>query len=1215
MAKARPIPISFTRIISGIADYDKESILPDSVAFARQIDFRTNPRKWKILPKTIKESGSVITGLPVWADRIDTNTYVYDDAGSIYKRTSAGSTTLERTVSSSHGNGLKYFGEDGFLYYTTDTAIGRYGRIGSSPSYVDDFLTAEGGVPLNTHSLDLESNSSHYATAADSASLSITGDLAIELWAKPESLPSAGGEMVLVSKWNENGNLRSYKFSINAISGYFGDGSDGALTISSDTTEAPIDSACSGTSGTNSLTATNASFAVDQIVLIHQTQGTGAGTWQRNKITSYTAGTMGLETPLNYSYGTGAQVRVLKQYSSVTVNSTKIYSTKAWNGTVGGILAFVCNGTVTATGYVSANGGDGTTAVQGAGGSGGGFRGGNAVRAGNQFAYSGEGTDAASGIGNNHGNAGGGGHGSTSGGAGGGNGGGGANAASDGDDWSGTYGDGYNGTGGTIGGSADLTTMIFGGGGGGGITDNTGSVGGGGAGGGIIFISSVDLVVTGGIRANGGSGAMGSYGGGGGGAGGSILLKVQTATLGTGLVTASAGGNSVGSGSNKGSTGGVGRIHLDYYTSYTGTTSPTLDATSDNSLVVNVTYQLRLQVSSNGTNEETYTKALSTITTGSWIHLGCSWDASISTATFMENGASIGTAVGAYTTINDSTALLTIGASLNAAAGAAENFFDGKVDDIRIWGSERTAAQMNANKEVELAGTESGLKAYYQVDNSTSDTTANANNLTLQNSPSYSTDVPFSAPTTRQDIDQSDTSTGSTYTLQTAIDEGASHRQSFVPAKDPQKSIGVYIDTIGTGDWTVTVHDAQNRLIASKTVAAASLNTGHYEFVFADEWRPVVGATYHFHVTVSTGTSKIVAGTLNNHETAEFKSYYQFLVDDVFHPIEQTGNKISIGNERYVATYDASSYNPHRLVFPSGWRVRSIAKWREYYAYGCMRGDTVSDYDQGIIFFWDGYSTTYNFFIEVPEGAINAMFGSQGTLYIVAGYQGDLLEYTGGDKAIKVKRIPKITDDKYIEILPGAMTMWRTLLHIGAGVTDSSEIEQGVYSWGKRNQSYIDALSFDYKISTGTTQSTGVKIGLVMPVNKKLLIGWKDNVSYGLDYVDPSNAPYAEGSVEFLVRDEDALWKEKRPDTIRADFEPLASGESISLQYKLDRDTSWTNPTVESTVDEKKLRVQPTFAQHREYQVRLNLLTSVSTSPEALGVTIMEDAENDNEFV
>ena len=73
-------------------------------------------------------------------------------------------------------------------------------------------------------------------------------------------------------------------------------------------------------------------------------------------------------------------------------------------------------------------------------------------------------------------------------------------------------------------------------------------------------------------------------GGGGGGAGGSALIKAQTVAFGSALVTAAAGtGGGTQSGGGNGS---VGRIHLDYLTSYTGTTNPTLDARLDTSLTL-----------------------------------------------------------------------------------------------------------------------------------------------------------------------------------------------------------------------------------------------------------------------------------------------------------------------------------------------------------------------------------------------------------------------------------------------------------------------------------------------------------------------------------------------------------------------------------------------------------------------------------------------------
>ena len=131
----------------------------------------------------------------------------------------------------------------------------------------------------------------------------------------------------------------------------FGTGEDGVLTISSNTTDSPIDSSCSGTSGTTSLSATNASFEAGQLILIHQSRGTGVGQWELNKISSYVAGTITTVLSLSYTYtdsgASQAQVLVVKQYSGITINSGKTLTAKAWDGNIGGILAYFCSGATT----------------------------------------------------------------------------------------------------------------------------------------------------------------------------------------------------------------------------------------------------------------------------------------------------------------------------------------------------------------------------------------------------------------------------------------------------------------------------------------------------------------------------------------------------------------------------------------------------------------------------------------------------------------------------------------------------------------------------------------------------------------------------------------------------------------------------------------------------------------------------------------------------
>ncbi|MGH7746070.1 MAG: LamG-like jellyroll fold domain-containing protein, partial [Candidatus Dormibacteria bacterium] len=543
--------------------------------------------------------------------------------------------------------------------------------------------------------------------------------------------------------------------------------------------------------------ATNTSFAVNQVILIHQTEGTNAGQWERNIIQGYTAGTITLGTPLIGTYVSGAQVRVLKQYSSITVDSGKTWTAKAWNGTVGGILSNLCSGTITATGSIVA---DAT-----------GFRGG-AVISGNSKVEgnSGEGTVGASVVQNTaNGNGGGGGtYSSTFDGTGGGGGGGDSTLGSNGViGESGSAG----GIGGNVSGSNDLTTMTFGGGGGTGATGpRTNGVTAGGIGGGIIFLIGTTITVTGAITSNGANGTSGSgqyYVGSGGGAGGSILLKAQTATLGSNLITASGGSGGVGSrgagtgAGGDGGAGGSGRIAIDYYTSYTGTTTPTINAILDPSLVTSVTYQARLGISSDGSTSEYASYNLSNLTTGMWNRLSISWASSTSVSTFYLNGLLLGTFTGTKTAISSNTSLLYVGANKTSVIA---NYFDGLLNDMRIWNNVQTASQIYANNQIQLTGNEGGLQDYYTFNSVYTDGSGNSNSLTAVNSPTFSTDVPYPAPTTRLDIDQSYTTTGHTYTLLTSISESAANKLTFTPTLDPQKSIAFDVSSKGTGNWTVT---------------------------------------------------------------------------------------------------------------------------------------------------------------------------------------------------------------------------------------------------------------------------------------------------------------------------------------------------------------------------------------------------------------------------
>lgn len=620
------------------------------------------------------------------------------------------------------------------------------------------------------------------------------------------------------------------------------------------------------------------------------------------------------------------------------------------------------------------------------------------------------------------------------------------------------------------------------------------------------------------------------------------------------------------------------------------------------------------ELSNDGSATITYNKAFGAFALDVWYHIAISWTAATSTMTFVKDGISLGTTVGTNTAIFDGTADFALGSN-----NSASSFWDGYIDDVRIWNTARTVAEINSFYQKELAGSESGLQAYWKLNNAWTDSTANSNTLTAAGSAGFVTNVPFSGAavgSARNDYDQGLDTSGNTYTLTAAINEGATHRQTFTPAKDPQKSIEVLVANKGTGSWTVVVHDQQNNTIASVTVANANMTTGDYEFVFGTAWTPIIGKSYHFHLVSSNASGTVTTTTASDLETVDFHTYYQYLVTDDLHPMDNFLNFTVIGNGRYVAKWDGITYNPHKVVLPSGYRVSSFARFGDYLAIGCRRGDAITDFEDGRIFFWDGVSTSINAVHDVPEGGVTAMITVKGVLFYWAGSAGDFFKYTG--IATKLKRIPKMTDQTYCEVLAGAVCVWRSLIRFGvAGESDNTLVEKGVYTWGSLDISYPESLSYDYPISTGNRLST-VKIGCVHPRGTTLFIGWQDGDDFGIDSVTPSNAPFETATIELLLYDNDSNYKPKLAEGIKVTSEVLRTGESFTLKYKKDRQTDWdADQKVISTAGKTQgsLSIKAANKRFKEMQVGVDLATLVETSPVVTNIALVFDSQEEEKQV
>lgn len=83
--------------------------------------------------------------------------------------------------------------------------------------------------------------------------------------------------------------------------------------------------------------------------------------------------------------------------------------------------------------------------------------------------------------------------------------------------------------------------------------------------------------------------------------------------------------------------------------------------------------------------------------------------------------------------------------------------FDGKIDEVRVWSKARTVAEMAADYDTQLVGNEANLVGYWKFDNDAGvDQTANNNDLTNNNTATFSTDVPFAGAAASKQRDDSD---------------------------------------------------------------------------------------------------------------------------------------------------------------------------------------------------------------------------------------------------------------------------------------------------------------------------------------------------------------------------------------------------------------------------------------------------------------------------
>jgi hypothetical protein len=369
-----------------------------------------------------------------------------------------------------------------------------------------------------------------------------------------------------------------------------------------------------------------------------------------------------------------------------------------------------------------------------------------------------------------------------------------------------------------------------------------------------------------------------------------------------------------------------------------------------------------------------------------------------------------------------------------------------------------------------------------------------------------------------------------------------------------------------------------------------------------------------------SGTHTLYADFAFDHETyaTRFISTRNGL-----HPAVQFLQYNCFGNGNYLSVWEpltttptSTEFNRHRLTFPSGYEVCGVAYSDEFMAIACEKRSTDddSDFQDGKIFFWDGMAGTYNFFIDVPEGAPYSPFYYKGILYYMA--RGERFAYAGG-LPTKIQRFPNVEQEytserDYVRLYPNMATVRKGVLLQGfPSDTANTTLEYGVYGLGSRDKEYPASFSYDFQISTGTILNTAgtLKIGMVKNFNEDLFISWKDDAAYGVDRVYNNSLPARTAEIETLIFDNSNPWGDKMAIGLKSVFKALPTGCTVMLKYKIDREASWHTSDTAVAGDTELVYKFATGRRFKEIEFGLSIATAVDSTatPEIISLAFEFD--------
>lgn len=277
-------------------------------------------------------------------------------------------------------------------------------------------------------------------------------------------------------------------------------------------------------------------------------------------------------------------------------------------------------------------------------------------------------------------------------------------------------------------------------------------------------------------------------------------------------------------------------------------------------------------------------------------------------------------------------------------------------------------------------------------------------------------------------------------------------------------------------------------------------------------------------------------------------------------------NNLWIGNGRYIAKWDGTTFTYNALDLAAGWQVRSLTNFGVgYLAIGAnFENSGISTSCK--ILLWDRLSSSWNSEIEIPENKILATYYKAGYLWVIAGTNPTIYVVSvGSSYATKVYQFFNNDITQPAEVYPNAITYNSGRIWFGISLLSSSTVPYtpaAVYSFEANPSKFNINTEVIQSLTSGTISTTAIGtlnssyVASIAPIFYAYDFGSLEGLS--VQYY--STVPYGNSYIE-TIEYKAPYGKKIYIDGFGADFTELLSNQAITITYSTDGGVTYTAPS------------------------------------------------------